>query len=76
MTAPQAMSFSVAMFMLAVAIPARVSAESSNADTDNYDSDAALQHSQAAIGKSLGDYTLTDRDGNTIRLTDYAGKPL
>jgi protein SCO1/2 len=44
---------------------------------DRYDPDRALQISQAAVGGTLGDYELVDRDGNTVRLRqDYAGKPL
>jgi protein SCO1/2 len=42
----------------------------------SYDADAALQHSQAAIGRQLGDYELTGTDGNPVRLSDYADKPL
>jgi len=48
------------------------------AQTDErYDPDAALEISQAAVGGTIGDYELTDRDGNTVRLReDYAGRPL
>ncbi len=37
---------------------------------------AALQRSQAAIGKPIGDYTLVDVDGRPVRLAEYRGKPL
>ncbi len=47
------------------------------ADVDRYDPDSALALSQAAIGRSLGDYVLTDRFGASVNLADtYAGKPL
>jgi len=36
----------------------------------------ALEISQAAIGRSLGDYTLQDRDGRQVRLAEYRGRPL
>ena len=35
----------------------------------------ALAISQAAVGKSVGDYTLVDRDGKFVRLAEYRGKP-
>lgn len=43
---------------------------------DSYDSDAALKISQAAIGRSLDGYQLIDRQGRTVSLADYRGKPL
>ncbi|MBK7591331.1 MAG: SCO family protein [Betaproteobacteria bacterium] len=36
----------------------------------------ALATSQAAIGRPLGDYTLTAADGRLVRLADYRGRPL
>jgi len=41
-----------------------------------FDEDAALEYSQAAIGRNLGDYTLHDRDGRAVKLADHLGKPL
>jgi len=46
------------------------------ANPDQYDKDAALQLSQVAIGKSLGDYRLTTVDGREVSLHDYLGTPL
>ena len=40
------------------------------------DEKQALQVSQSAIGKQLGDYTFLSRGGRTVRLSDYRGKPL
>jgi len=37
---------------------------------------AALEISQSAVGKPVGDYTLTAGDGKSVRLADYRGKPL
>lgn len=36
----------------------------------------ALRASQAAIGRQPADYTLLDRRGKPVRLSDYRGKPL
>ena len=41
-----------------------------------YDKQVALANSQAAIGRQLGDYSLTDSSGKTVRISDYTGKPL
>ena len=40
------------------------------------DPDAAVARSQAAIGRSLGEYSLLDGDERVVRLADYRGKPL
>jgi protein SCO1/2 len=46
-------------------------------DEDRYDPDRALQFSQQAIGRAIGDYELIDRYGATVNLrSDYAGRPL
>ncbi|MGI9260600.1 MAG: SCO family protein [Woeseiaceae bacterium] len=41
-----------------------------------YDRDAALAVSQAAVGERLGDYTFRDTDGQAFRLQSLQGKPL
>jgi protein SCO1/2 len=40
------------------------------------DGKAALRDSQAAVGRLVSDYTLTDREGRPVRLSSYRGKPL
>jgi protein SCO1/2 len=40
------------------------------------DYDAAMNASQAAVGRSLDDYAFTDGDGRRVRLADFRGKPL
>ncbi len=40
------------------------------------DQTAALRASQAAVGHTIGDYTLLDREGRAVRLSSYRGKPL
>jgi protein SCO1 len=41
-----------------------------------FDAKLALQESQAAIGRTVGDYRLRDTDGKPLRLSDLRGKPL
>ena len=36
----------------------------------------ALRASQAVVGRTIGDYTLQDREGRAVRLSSYRGKPL
>jgi protein SCO1/2 len=43
---------------------------------DQYDADRALEISQAAIGRSLGNYQFIDRLNRNVKLHDFAGKPL
>jgi protein SCO1/2 len=40
------------------------------------DQKTALRASQAVIGKTIGDFTLLDREGRPVRLSQYRGKPL
>ncbi|CAK0763205.1 protein SCO1 [Gammaproteobacteria bacterium] len=44
--------------------------------TGSFDNAGALQYSQSAIGRTLGEYTLTDVDGRPVPLTRYRGRPL
>jgi len=37
---------------------------------------AALEISQSVIGKTIDDFTLLDREGRPVRLSQYRGKPL
>lgn len=43
---------------------------------DRLDPQAAYSASQAVIGRPIGNYLLRDRAGNSVRLSDYRGKPL
>lgn len=40
------------------------------------DQSAALRLSQAVLGKQVSDFTLLDRNGQAVRLSQYRGKPL
>lgn len=46
------------------------------ASSRHFDDKAALEYSQAAIGRMLVDYNLLDREGRPVKFTDYRGKPL
>jgi protein SCO1/2 len=40
------------------------------------DATEAMRASQAAVGRTLGDHVLLDREGRPVRLATYTGKPL
>jgi protein SCO1/2 len=46
------------------------------APSPGLDQTAALRASQAAIGSKVSDFTLLDREGRPVRLSQYRGKPL
>ena len=57
------------------ALPA--SAQTAPAQTTlGLDQNAALRLSQAVVGKQISDFTLLDRNGQAVRLSQYRGKPL
>jgi protein SCO1/2 len=56
--------------------PALLVAPGSWAQPSPYDAEAAIAHSQAAIGREVGDLAFTASDGAAVRLADFRGKPL
>lgn len=46
------------------------------APENRLDPQAVYNASQAVIGRPIGNYVLRDRTGNSVRLSDYLGKPL
>ncbi len=48
----------------------------STAPKTSLDQQAVYNASQAVIGQPIGNYVLRDRAGNSVRLSDYRGKPL
>jgi protein SCO1 len=48
----------------------------SAANSPGLDLQEALRASRAVVGHSIGNYTLRDREGRPVRLSDYRGKPL
>jgi protein SCO1/2 len=65
----------VLCFAVGLLLPVTSFASSSSADR-GLDREMALQASQAAIGQTIGDHTLLDREGKPVRLSSYRGKPL
>jgi len=63
-------------FCCVIAISLMLPEHASATGTEQYDKDTALQLSQAAIGKSLGDYRFKAADGSEVSLHDYRGTPL
>ncbi len=59
----------------APALPAVQTSEASQTDPVLTQADA-LRLSQAAIGRAVGDYMLTDSEGRLVRLSSLRGKPL
>ncbi len=57
--------FSLSALLLAAALSAHA-----------FDPKTALRDSQAAIGRTVGDYALRDTEGRTVRLAELRGKPL
>ena len=41
-----------------------------------WDEDQAIQHSQAVVGRPIGEYELTDSSGNLVTISRFRGKPL
>jgi len=65
------------LLTLAVVLDAAVITKASAASTGGpLDPRAVLERSEAAIGTTLGDYTLRDPQGRHIALADYRGRPL
>ena len=59
----------------ALLLPAALRAQQPAA-APGLDQKAALRASQEAVGRSIGDHTLLDREGRPVRLRSYLGKPL
>jgi protein SCO1/2 len=58
-----------------VAVLAAAGAAYATAPAD-FDAEAALRYSQAAIGRSVGDYTFLNRERKPVTLGELRGKPL
>ena len=66
----------VCNLLLGLALAADTLPGTDAALTVGLDQTAALRQSQSAIGKTVDDFTLLDRDGRAVRLSQYRGKPL
>lgn len=68
--------FSILTALMAGLSPAGAVDESTTADLSKYTPEQALQFSQAALGRSVPNYSLRDSHGNAVSLADFRGKPL
>ena len=57
-------------------LPAAVLAQEPARPAPALDQKAAVVASQAALGRTIGDHMLLDREGRPVRLSSYRGKPL
>ena len=62
--------------LLVLLTAALLTTSPARADVPRLDEAAALREGEAAIGRSIPDLTLADRNGRPVRLSDYRGKPL
>ncbi|MCW8916297.1 MAG: SCO family protein [Magnetovibrio sp.] len=70
--------FASALLLAALAMPFQAYAKPtvSNASDSNLNEEKALELSQAAIGRQVGDYTFRDTAGKHVKLSDFLGKPV
>lgn len=69
-----ALSFAALTVAFASPPPSIVSPE--NGSVPGLDRDVALRASQSVVGNTVSDFTLLDREGRPVRLSQYRGKPL
>ncbi len=62
--------------LLAIAAGAAFASSAALAQARDFDLDAALATSRAAVGRLIGDAVLRDADGREVRLSSFRGKPL
>ena len=67
---------SIILLIPAFAIAAPKSTQPANEQNPTFDGKTALAQSQAAIGRSLANYSFVSSTGTTVRLDDLRGKPL
>ncbi|NQV47319.1 MAG: SCO family protein [Rhodospirillaceae bacterium] len=67
------LSIFIAVWVVALASVTDVAAKTEKSD---YTPEQALEFSQAAVGRHVGDFTFTDSQGETVHMTDFLGKPL
>lgn len=65
-----------AVFCLGLMGATSADQQATHASHPAFDDKAALATSQAAIGRSVGDYSFIDSRGKTVRLKDLRGRPL
>lgn len=66
----------IAAISLCQAFAAFAAEDARSAPSAGLDQEAALRVSQSVVGKPVSDFTLLDREGRPVRLSQYRGKPL
>lgn len=69
-------SYRVGLALLWALLSGPVAAQQATAANTALDPKIALSDSQAAIGRAMGQHQLLDAQGRSVRLSDFAGKPL
>lgn len=69
------------VLLCTISVPTLAAANKSKAAhqhtvSPQFDAKVALKISQSALGRTLGNYQFTDRNGKKVRLKDYQGRPL
>lgn len=70
------LTFKVIITLAVFILSAISQSEASSSSQESSDKQDALITANNAIGRYIGDYTLTDQDGKDFRLKKFAGKPL
>lgn len=60
----------------ALGLVCSVQAQQAPSTANPYDENVALEYSQSARGRTVGDYSFVDEEGAKVRLADLAGKPV
>jgi protein SCO1/2 len=68
--------YRLALVLLWALLSGPLSAQPATATNTTLDPKTALRDSQAAIGRAMGQHQLLDTQGRSVRLSDFAGKPL
>jgi len=69
-------SYRVGVALLWALLSGPLSAQQATTASTALDPKAALQDSQAAVGRAMGHHQLLDAQGRPVRLSDFGGKPL
>jgi protein SCO1/2 len=72
---PASLRTAAAIFFLGIAGAAWAHQHAPQANNSAFDEKAALAISQAAIGRTIGNYSFIDSHGKTVRLKDLRGRP-
>jgi len=64
------------MFFWACGLRPAVAMDDHAHTADRYDKEQALEFSQSALNRTIGDYPFVNQDGNPVNMLQYRGKPL